>query len=255
MVGDTESHHERAVDALAARRYERAGDAYTRAGWSHLADPGHDQEPFSDDPKGWVGRGLQSLAVATVAYRVADHPNRGTHRAVEGVSIARDLQDVLSHPAQTACLLEFVADFKLVGGLDGAGKAYRKAEQAYRAAGDQTDSPQTWGTTPLFEAATAVIQQVARGSANGEIAVTWQDLHGSDPSQAGAFLAHRAEYKRTRFPSMLDQTLNTGHLAAPRGTTAYGNDHYVCPECDSHDVNWTGDAVLCLRCSREMEQV
>lgn len=246
------SHRTDAIQTLAVREYERAGDAYTRAAWTTLADPRADTGPFDGDEKGWVGRGLQSLATAAVAYRVAGNPDRATHRAVEGVAIARDLESTFERAIQQACLAEFVADFRLVGGLDGVETAYDDAEQAYHDAAGTLDEPAYWTTTPLFEAAAATLQQVARGTANGEIAVTWEDLHGADPSQQGAFLAQRVRYKRRRFEPYLEQTLSSGYLAAPRGTTEYGNDSYRCPACESTDVNWTGENVLCLRCSREM---
>ncbi|QPV64676.1 hypothetical protein I7X12_08745 [Halosimplex litoreum] len=248
-------HVDEAVAALAAREYERAGDEYTRAGRRVLADPRPDLDPFAADEKGWVGQGLQYHAVAAVAYRVADHPDRATHRAVEGVAVARDLRNALDHQPQRACLLEFVADYRVVGGLDGAAEAYDEAAAAYREADDAVDDPQYWGTTPLFQAAAEPIKQVARGGANGEIAVDWEDLHGADPSAAGDFLAHRAEYKRQRFAGLVERAVADGHLAAPRGTTEYGNANHECPACGSSDVNWAGDDILCLRCSTPVERV
>jgi hypothetical protein len=247
-----QSHAERGVEALAARQYEQAGDAYSRAGWATLSEPQADLSPFDADEKGWVGRSLRSVAVAAIAYRVAGKPSRATRRAVEGVSVAKDLRNSLTAPAQQACLLEFVADFRLVGGMDDVSDAYDRSASAYR---ERTiDSPQTWGTTPLFEAAADPIKQVARSGANGEIAIKWEDLHGADPNQPGDFLAHRAEFKRARFPSLLDAVCAEGYLAAPRGTTEYNNDQYQCPACGSSDVNWTGDSTLCLRCSRPMDR-
>jgi hypothetical protein len=247
-------HMDEAVAALAAREYERAGDEYTRAAWRVLADPRSDLGPFDADEKGWVGQGLQYHVVAAVAYRVAGRPERATHRAVEGVAVARDLRTALDHPAQRACLLEVVADCKVAGGLDGASDAYDEAAAAYREAAEAVDDPQYWGTTPLFQAALAPIQQVARGGANGEIAVKWEDLHGADPSAPGAFLAHRAEYKHQRFPALVERAVADGHLAAPRGTTEYGNANHECPACGSSDVNWAGDDILCLRCSTPAER-
>jgi len=252
MSNPEQTHVERAVEALADRRYEQAGDAYTRAGWAKLADPRPELSPFDPDEKGWVGRGLRSLAVAAIAYRVAGESSRATRRSVGGISVAKDLRTALTEPAQRACLLEFVADFRLIAGMDGTEEAYERAASAYR--DGSIDSPQTWGTTPLFEAAADPIKQIARSTANGEIAIKWEDLHGSDPDQPGAFLAHRAEYKRRRAPSLLETVCDEGYLAAPRGTTEYNNDQYQCPTCESHDVNWTGDSTLCMRCSTQMER-
>ena len=245
-------HHDAAVAALAAREYERAGDEYTRAAWRVLADPREGGGPF--DEKGWVGAGLRHLVVAAVAYRVAGRDGRATRRGVEGVAVARDLRESFDRPVQQACFAEFVADFRVVGDLDGAEAAYEDAAAAYREAGDAVEDPSYWTTTPLFQAAAAPLKQVARGPADGEIAVDWDALHGSDPSATGDFLAYRADYKRRRFPGLVERVVDDGYLAAPRGTTEYDNANHECPACGSTDVNWAGDDVLCLRCSTPVER-
>ena len=245
-------HRTVAVGALADREYERAGDAYSRAAWDRLADPREGLSPFDADERGWVGRPLQRLATAGVCYRVAGRDERATLRAREGVAVARDLETALDQPAQRACLREFAADFHAIGGLDGAGEAYDDAEQAYRDAGDTVDDVNTLTTTPLFQAAAGLLRQVARGPANGEIAVPWEDLHGPDPDDVEGFLAHRARFKRQRFGSLLTRVAESGYLAAPRGTTEYDNANFRCPDCDSTDVNWVTDHTLCLRCSTPM---
>ena len=246
-------HRDTAIDALAHREYETAGDEYTRAGRRVLADPRPDIGPFEADEKGWTGIGLGYLAVAGVCYRLCGLSKRATHRSVEGIAVARDLENALQHPVQGACLLEFVADFRLIGGMDGVESAYETAETAYETAADRIDQPQTWGTTPLFEAAAAPIKQVGRSLEDGEIAIKWETLHGSDPARPGPFLGARPAYKRQRFPSMLEQLLEEGFLAAPRGTTAYNTDQHYCPNCGSTDVNWVANSTLCLRCSRPVE--
>jgi len=116
-------------------------------------------------------------------------------------------------------------------------------------------APRRRTTTPLFEAAAATIKQVARGQANGEIAVEWADLHGPDPSRPGDFLAHRARFKKQRFAGLVEKAVADGHLAAPRGTTEYGNETRRCPNCGSNDVNWAGTDVLCMRCSTPTEEI
>jgi hypothetical protein len=254
MRTQDDGHVAAAIDALADRSYELAGDEYTRAAWRVLAEPRAGQSPFTADEKGWVGDGLRWLTTAAVAYRVAGEITRATRRGVEGVAIARDLATSLPHPAQTACLSEFVADFRVVAGMDGIEDAYHSATEEYEAAAAETNDPQDWGTRPLFQAAAGTIKQVARGPADGEIAVTWEDLHGSDPSAPGEFLAQRATYKRQRFPGLLKRVLDDGALAAPRGTTEYDNDTYQCPACNANDVNWVADEVLCLRCSTPMAE-
>jgi hypothetical protein len=246
-----------AVEALAAREYGRAGDAYARAGWRVLSAPRSEQDvsPFGADEKGWVGEGLAHLAASAAAYRVAGAPARATDRAVEGVAVARDLRRSYAdrYPARAACFDEFVADFRAVGGLEGVGDAYETAADAYREAAASVGSPQALATTPLFEAAAALVQQLARGQVDGEIAVSWSDLHGADPGDPGAFLAHRATYKRQRLPGLVEAVVDDGYLAAPRGTTEYATDHHECPACGSRHVNWVGDSTLCLVCSRPTE--
>ncbi len=242
-------HREAAVTALAADEYVTAGDEYTRAGWRVLADPRPEVDTFEIGRHGWVGVGLGHLVVAAVSYRVAGRSARATRRAIAGVADAKELAGVATDPVQRACFLEFVGDFRAAAGLDGAGDAYDDAADAYRAVGAGIEDPREWGTTPLFQAAAAPLKQVARGPANGEIAVEWGDLHGSDPSDPGAFLAARASYKRQRFPSLVERVVADGDLAAPRGTTEYDTDHHQCPACGSTDVNWVDNNVLCLRCS------
>ena len=245
-------HRAVAVGALADRDYVTAGDAYTRAAWDRLAEPREGQSPFDADEKGWVGRPLQRLVLAGLCYRVAGLDDRAVARAREGVAVAGDLESALTAPAQGACLREFAADFRVVGGLDGAGDAYEAAEAAYAEAGPAVGSVRTLTTTPLFQAAAGPLKQLARGLDDGEVAVTWADLHGPDPDDAGRFLAHRARFKRQRFPSLLDRTVDAGSLDAPRGTTEYDNASFRCPDCGATDVNWVTEHTLCLRCSTPM---
>lgn len=247
-------HRDAAVSALAGREYLAAGDAYTRAGRRHLADPRPDQDldPFAPDPKGWVGAGLADLCLAALCYRLAGRDSRATYRGVEGAAAARDLRTVFEEPVQRACLTEFVADCQVAGGLEGADAVYEDAASRYEA--DPVGDPVAWATTPLFESANLPIKQVARGPADGEIAVGWDDLHGPDPNDPSPYLAYRARYKARRFPELITTVLREGYLAAPRGTTEYGNDVFTCPDCGSNDVNWTGDEVLCMRCSTPMER-
>jgi len=241
-----------AVKALADRKYRAAGDAYARAGWDRLADPREGQSPFDADERGWVGIALQRLVVSTLSYRVAGANDRARARAREGVAVARDLDYALERPEQRVCFREFGADFRAAGGLDDLKAAYDRVESAYSAAASAVESPQAVTTTPLFQAAAEPLKQAARTVSNGEIAVTWEDLHGPDPEEAARFLAGRARFKRQRFPSLVERVADDGRLAAPRGTTEYDNATFRCPNCSSTDVNWVADHVLCMRCSTPM---
>jgi hypothetical protein len=256
METDADDRIAAGVAALSERAEERAGDEFTRTAWLSLADPRPESglNPFAADERGWVGEGLRWLAVSAAAYRVAGRDARASRRGAEGIAVARDLRTALDAPAQRACLDEFAADFRVVAGMDGVEDAYREAEDAYREAGSAVDDPHRVATSPLFRAAAAPIKQVARGPANGEIAVEWEDLHGPDPSSPGEFLARRASYKRRRFPSLLARTVDAGRLAAPRGTTEYDNDTFRCPDGDATAVHGFAGHVLCLRCSAPVER-
>jgi hypothetical protein len=254
MSTAADGHREAAVAALANREYRTAGDEYSRAAWAGLSDPRQGQSPFELGEKGWVGTALGALVAGVISYRVAGLEARATRRAVEGVAVARDLRATADRPVQQACLSEFVGDYRVVGGLDGVAEAYESAATAYESAADSIDSPQAWGTTPLFEGATTPLQQLARGQDNGEIAIPWERLHGDDPGDPGAFLAHRVQFKRQRYERLLATAVERGYLAAPRGTTEYNNDTYRCPNCDSTDVNWVADNILCMRCSTPTER-
>jgi hypothetical protein len=242
-----------AVAALGDRAYEPAGDHYSRAAWSVLAQPRDDRDPFAADDRGAVGDGVRHLLTATLAYRVAGQDRRASRRGVEGIAVANDLADTMATPLQAACFKESVADFRAAAGLDDVAAAYETAADAYRDAVDESTQPQAVATTPLFEAAAEPIKQLARTLDNGEIAIEWGDLHGADPAAPGDFLAHRAEFKQQRFERLVDGCVTEGFLAAPRGTTEYATDHHRCPHCDSRDVNWIAESVLCLRCSRPTE--
>jgi hypothetical protein len=246
--------YERAVAALADRRYERAGNEYARAAWQRLATPRADKSPFAADENGWVGKGLQHAVTSAVCYRVSGRPDRAANRGTAASAVASDLKTALDHPAQQACLQELVGDARVAGGLDGADAAYGAAADAYREAAESVENPQEWATTPLFQAALTPLQQVARSTAHGEIAMSWDYLHGSDPATPGEFLATRARRKRQRFPSLVEQVVDEAFLAAPRGTTEYNNATYLCPNCGSTDVNWVADSTLCLRCSTAVTQ-
>lgn len=250
MHTNDSGYYAEAVAALAARQYDTAGNYYTRAGWSVLAEPRDGRDPFAPDDRGSVGAGLQHLLTAALCYRVSGQDARASRRGVEGIAVANDLGSEMATPIQAACFDEFVGDFRVAAGMDDAAAAYSMAADAYRDAVDETTQPQVVATTPLFEAAAAPAKQLARSLANGEIAIKWEDLHGPDPAAKGDFLAHRAEFKQQRFESLVDGCVSDGFLAAPRGTTEYATDHHACPTCGSRDVNWVDESVLCLRCSR-----
>lgn len=252
MPSEDGGHRDVAIAALADRAYERAGNHYTRSGWRILADPRSNSDPFIFDEQGWVGAGLSRIACAVASYRVAGQHTRARQRGVAGIATTQDLITQCDRAVQRACLYECIGDLRVLSDT-GTADAYDRAADAYQAV--TVTDPQRWATSVLFEAIATPLEQLARGQADGEIAVAWEDLHGADPSDPGAFLGHRIEYKRQHLPGILEATMQEGYLAAPRGSTAYGTDTHRCPGCGATDVNWVGDSTLCLRCSRPMNRV
>ncbi|QZA88165.1 hypothetical protein K0C01_10250 [Salinarchaeum sp. IM2453] len=252
MSVNTGGHRQAAIQELAAQAYDSAGDEYSRAAWSVLSDPREDVDTFELSQKGWTGIGISYLLKAAICYRVAGLDTRAEQRGTAGLMITKDLIGRTERTVQVGCLKEMGGDFRVIADLGEAKPVYKSAVSTYQ---DVTvDDPQSWTTTPLFEAAASPLKQLARGQENGEIAVTWEDLHGSDPSQPSAFLAHRVKYKHQHLPAYLTQAIKDSMFAAPRGSTAYNTDSYQCPTCGSRDVNWTGDSTLCLRCSSPTEK-
>lgn len=252
MPPDDGGYRDAAVAALADRTYEQAGNYYTRSGWRILATPRADTSPFTFDEQGWVGVGLGRIARAVASYRVGGQRTRARQRGVAGIATAQDLITQCDRPIQQACLYEYIGDCHVLTETDPTA-AYERAVETYHES--TISDPQRWATSALFEAVAGPLKQLARGQADGEIAVTWDDLHGADPSDPGAFLSQRVKYKQQHLKQTLTAAVEDGHLAAPRGSTAYGTDSYRCPGCGASDVNWVGESTLCLRCSRPMNRV
>lgn len=68
------------------------------------------------------------------------------------------------------------------------------------------------------------------------------------------YLTHRPRFRKRRMPAVLRAVGEAGRLHPPRGTTEHSSDDWVCPACDTNEVNWIGDEVVCLDCSARMER-
>jgi hypothetical protein len=249
-AAESRNHRDEAVVALVDREFDRAADAYALAAYGTLAGleletRGRDGHPLAPDERGWVGHALKYLLLSGAALRAAGAERRARRRCQQGVLIAADLRDeVVEHEVQRAALGEFVADLGVVGGF-GEPSAYDGVRDRYEAA--TVDDPTAWVTTPLLEAAADGPMQAAR---NGPHAFQWDDLHGSSPE---AYLVHRARFKRSRLPRVVEHVADAGVLHPPRGTTEHNNADYVCPNCGTNEVSWVADLVVCIDCSARME--
>jgi len=244
----TPDHGDRAVTALVDGEYRAAGDAYSLLAYARLgerADRGRDT--FAPGDAGWVGYGLAALLRAALCYRAGGADRRGRNRCEQGRLVAEDLRDaVFDRPVQRAACDEARGDCLAVAEATDAGDAYDRAREGYEAAVDDGADPSAWVVRPLFEALAGPLQHAARNTSH-EFA--WDDLHGGAPA---SYLTHRVRFKRRRFPAVVDAVVEARRLHPPRGTTEHGSDDWRCPDCETGEVNWIGDEVVCLDCSTRM---
>jgi hypothetical protein len=247
------NHRDRAIHALAAERFDRAADLYTLAAYGTLSGhEGFGRTAFDADDPGWVGDPLSFLVLAGLCDRIAGREDRARNRTSQGVLLASDQREhVLTHPVRRAACDEFVGDLCAVAGREEKARAaYERAADTYREYDPDDDpegrDPVDWTTQPPLQAGTDLVAHVSRPNR-----VTWDDLHGSEPSRA---LVHRAEFRRSRFRSLVEARVDAGKLHAPRGSTEYNTGRWRCPDCGSDDVNYVAETTLCLRCSAQSER-
>lgn len=241
-------HRETAVTALVDRNWRAAGDAYTLAahrdigggdGWDVL-DPGTRERPAF---------GLSFLTRAALCYRLAGADDRARLRSQTALPVAIDGCDHVREGVTRAVHQEFAGDARaVVGDAAEAADAYERAEALYREL--IPADPVTAAGKPLCSAANRLTLHASR---NTDLEAHWDDLHGTDPD-SDDYLAHRAAFKRRQLPRIVEAVLDAGRLHAPRGTTAYNNSTFRCPDCGQRDVNWVAGETVCLHCSVRMAQ-
>jgi hypothetical protein len=243
-------HRETAVTALVDEDWAAAGDAYTRAAHRELGDGergdgtgGDVLDPGSRDRPAF---GLAFLLKAGLCYRLAGAEDRARYRSLTVAPLALDARDHVRAGVARAVCQEFVADAAVVRGAD-ADDAYDRAARLHRE--HRPDEPLNAVTAPIFEAANRLILHPSRNYQD----VEWDDLHGPDPGAEG-YLAHRASYKTTTLPRVVESVLSAGKLHVPRGSTEYNNDTYRCPACGEDDVNYVAGETVCLHCSVRVKE-
>jgi hypothetical protein len=248
MGDDPPNHRDEAILALAAERFDRAGDLYSLAAYGGLTGvEGKRRAAFDPDSAGWAGFPLAHLLRAGVCYRVAGTESRARNRAGQAILVAGDQRDhVVDDPVDRAACNELVGVARVVAGdEEKASAAFDRAASGYAEAAP--DAPAQATTRPLLQAGTDLTTQLSRPDD-----VEWDDIHGSNPAEA---LARRVQFLRSRLPSMLAARVETGKLHPPRGSTEYNTGRFRCPACGSDDVNYVADTVLCLRCGGETDRV
>jgi hypothetical protein len=240
---DDLDHADRAIRALAEANWRAAAEQYTLAAYGTLA--GHEgfrREAFDADRPS-AGTGVCHLLRAGVCYRLAGDDATARNRAMQGSLIAVD-QKRLREGVDAAACDELLGHCRsLAEDEQRAADAYDRAAEGYAAA--DVDDPAGATTRPLLQAGTDLVTQLSRPDDVG-----WDDIHGT----GGDALARRVRFVRTRVRELVDARVRDGKLYAPRGSTEYGVNRFTCSDCDSHDVNYVAEAVLCLRCNAVIEK-
>ncbi|WP_254273932.1 hypothetical protein [Haloarcula marina] len=234
-----------AVSHLVDRDYLAAAQSYTHD--AHRRFGGSDTGSTLLEPggRGRTAKGLASLTLAGLCFRLVGLDDRGETRCREVELLAGEQRDHVREGVESALFSEFVGDARAVRGAD-PGDAYTDAADRYRACAPVDPMEQV--TAPTFDAANEVVLHASR---NTSAEVAWDDIHGSDTGSVG-YLTHRPAFKRRTFPGVVDAVLDAGILHVPRGTTEFNNANFRCPDCDRTDVNWVAGETVCLHCSVRM---
>lgn len=236
-------HADHAVRATATADWQTAGDQYTLAAYGTLA--GHEgfrREAFDGDRPS-AGTAICHLVRAGLCYRLAGVETAARNRAMQGALVAVDQKRVRDGVDAAACDELLGHCRSLAGDAERATEAYDRAAAGYEAAA--VDDPAGATTRPLLQAGTDLVTHLSRPNDVG-----WDDIHGNGSDA----LSRRVRFVRTRVRELMAARVDDGKLYAPRGSTEYGVGRFTCPACGSHDVNYVGETVLCLRCNAVTEE-
>ncbi|MCX2818122.1 hypothetical protein EGH25_01970 [Haladaptatus sp. F3-133] len=234
---------ETAVLRLSEGRYTDAGEMYATAARGCLYGESVSRKTaYESRGRSGVGRAFAQFARSSVCHRISGDEDRATLVAREGVAVAKELRDhVLTDVVEGSACDEFIGDMRASAGLSPDG-AYDSADEGYA---EVSDGASETGR-PFLQAGTELLSHLSRPDDMG-----WDDIHGS----GGDALGRRIRTKKARMAALADERVREGKLHAPRGSTEYNTDRYVCPDCGSTDVNHVGGTKLCLRCSSQTEEV
>ncbi|MFC4550505.1 MULTISPECIES: hypothetical protein [Halorussus] len=174
--------------------FVEAGEYYTATGHQYFSE-------WAEDPHGKkISQGEYFFLLAGTCYRLGGQPDRAVARCEQGILIAEELLDrtkdfdgsTAYDTARYGAWYEYIGDFRLVGGSDGAMEAYEQAKQVYL---DEDDPPlahreqeHMWLTEFWKQVACSV----------GYDADEWQKFVRE------ATLSEWVEFKQNRLPDALD---------------------------------------------------
>ena len=206
-MSDTRAHDLRE----AAQEYRKksqlvdAGDQYTVAAYAYLSEAESNQPPAVSHGK--IAFGLYSLLCAGTCFRIAKLDTRCQNRARQGILIAQDIEERVSagetpdntyDHARQGVWHEFIGDFRTVGRLDGASRAYDTAIEVYLAAGDPDTGYSEQEHMRLFD--------FVHGLSSGADI----EIESIDTVRTGCGLTAWVEYKREQLPALLSQLDSQG---------------------------------------------
>lgn len=177
-----------------------AGDLYTRTAYAYVASG-----PY--DPGGWTSKGLYCLLLAATAYKVAGRDQLCENRCRQGILIAEDVSERalagstpsnIYDDAKRGVWQEYIGDFRLVAGLDGADEAYDRATNVYVEAGDPETSYAEQETGWIM----AYFREVARP--------TGMDVETLSEVQMRYPMSEWVAFKRDHLPEALETLVKRG---------------------------------------------
>ncbi|MFC7046963.1 hypothetical protein ACFQH6_17540 [Halobacteriaceae archaeon GCM10025711] len=193
-------YREEAHELRRAGEFEAAGNLYTRAAFEGLG--------VNEFTLGNTSRYLRPLLSAATCYRLAGDERTCRYRCQVGALLAEEIGERLlarSTPenaydnARRGAWFEFVGDFRLLGGLDGADDAYERAKEIYREAGD----PET--------ADSEVVHGVLLGYFYDVAAAVGHDTETFNLEVSLRYpFSEWVEYKQAYLPDLLDTLFEQG---------------------------------------------
>jgi len=195
MNEQASQYEETADDHRLRGEFVEAGDTYTTAAYAYLATH------LPKTAKGFCDPGF-CLLEAAVCYRLGGQMNRCVNRCEQGILLAEDVLDRVDareppkcafDRARRAALYEFIGNFRIIGGLDGAAEAYDEAINIY----ETEDNPITAYIEQEHMSLLGFLELLSKGvDADGELGAKWWNE---------ARLTEWVSYERNRLPILLSE--------------------------------------------------
>lgn len=182
----TDDSH-RALELTRGGEFAEAGDCYTQAAYDALA---HDGITTGNEHQ--IGDGLDALLRAALSYRRAGVPDRCVNRCEQGILIASDLRSyVVDDDRKRAVLQEYVADFRGLGGMEEADRAYQETLDLLAEA--DVEYSTSLHTSPIADRIIGFTMYVSQ----------WAETELSDELEVQYDFASRVRFKRDEMAGII----------------------------------------------------